>query len=177
MAPNHPSVILRRVRERSLARSRLEYCGNCQTEGFCGLYCCGLLSISGHTVQEVPEPFRVKKDDVDEEAFGNWKKYADIVQDDKPYGDQYAVEDIHYQPPLLFQDYSRRAPSISHPSMRGLLSQLHNNPRRKNNGKPGATKDPERPLPLIAKKLLRDSDHPVPTQPNMQDYETEKNDR
>ena len=112
MAPNPPSVILRRVRERSLARSRLEYCGNCQTEGFCGLYCCGLLSISGHTVQEVPEPFRVKKDDVDEEAFGNWKKYADIVQDDKPYGDQYAVEDIHYVTGNLELDQSWRPESV-----------------------------------------------------------------
>jgi hypothetical protein len=59
------------------------------------------LSVFGHIVQEISEPFRVENNDIDQEEFGNGKEKTDVVQDKKSDRNQYAVEDIHDPSPCM----------------------------------------------------------------------------
>jgi hypothetical protein len=59
------------------------------------------LSVFGHIVQKISEPFRVEDNDIDQEEFGKWQEKTDVVQDEKSDGNQYAVEDIHDPSPSM----------------------------------------------------------------------------
>jgi hypothetical protein len=61
----------------------------------------------GHIVQEISEPTRIKKENVDQEDFGKRKDFqkqkdlGDIVQNQKANGNQYAITYFHCLIPLF----------------------------------------------------------------------------
>ena len=59
------------------------------------------MSVFGHIVQKISEPFRVEDNDIDHEEFGNGQEKTDVVQDEKSDRNQYAVEDIHDLSPYM----------------------------------------------------------------------------